>query len=313
MAGNKSYITQQDLFYRYAEIMYLPPMATLLWTWLFQMFNRSGWKEWIKVDNSRLMSLMGVSKNTLIKNRSILVEKGLIDYRKGSKGRPGSYRLKKLTKDEIGNPYPEKGSNSEHYSEHNTGQNIGPILNLKRDSKCAHIKKEEKRIKKEDTLSHKRESKVSDPTTNKDDLSFKEFCNQLKDSWNEMTIGTNIPAIRTLGDNRQKKLKTVLKTHSKEDLFEAIEKVKGSSFLRGEVKDFTATFDFVFRTGYIDRVLEGNYDDRKNKPNVNKQNESAGEFLRNFAKGDFNDQTGNSPTSVENANVISNVVFQIDQ
>lgn len=56
--------------------------------------NRSGWCEWVTVDNLCLMAAMQMGREaTLIKARDELIKAGLIEYQKGKKGCPNRYRL----------------------------------------------------------------------------------------------------------------------------------------------------------------------------------------------------------------------------
>ena len=60
----------------------------------FDLFNRSGWDEWITVDNLTLMAKMKICREaTVISYRDKLIEAGLIEYKKGKKGMPNRYRL----------------------------------------------------------------------------------------------------------------------------------------------------------------------------------------------------------------------------
>ncbi len=89
-----NYIAEINAFERWLETNPLHPSSQLLWYKLVSIFNRCGWKEWISVDNHRLMLLIGVRREeTFINIRSYLVKSGLIEYKKGKKGSPGEYKL----------------------------------------------------------------------------------------------------------------------------------------------------------------------------------------------------------------------------
>lgn len=88
------YLTEINLFERWLETNYLPSHSQLLWYKLMVLFNRSGWAEWVTVDNCRLMGLIQVkSEKSFIRARDALIDSGLIEYQKGKKGSPNKYKL----------------------------------------------------------------------------------------------------------------------------------------------------------------------------------------------------------------------------
>lgn len=90
-----NYIKQINGFEQWLETNYLSSSAQLLWYKLMNLFNKSGWIEWISVDNQRLMAAIKVSREaTLIKVRDELIKAGLIDYQKGKKEYPVDIKWK---------------------------------------------------------------------------------------------------------------------------------------------------------------------------------------------------------------------------
>ena len=88
------YISLINNFNRWLETNPLDPMAQLLMFKFFDIFNRSGWEEWISVDNLTLMSKIRIKREaSLITYRDKLIESGLLEYKKGKKGLPNKYRL----------------------------------------------------------------------------------------------------------------------------------------------------------------------------------------------------------------------------
>jgi len=93
-----NYIAEINAFERWLETNYLPALSQLLWYKMLMLANRAGWVEWIVVDNQRLMSLIQLKREaTFIDLRQKLIDKGLIEYRKGKKGSPNQYRIISLT------------------------------------------------------------------------------------------------------------------------------------------------------------------------------------------------------------------------
>ena len=82
MARN-DYISLLNGFNRWLETSTLDPGPQLMMYKFFDLFNRSGWDEWITVDNLTLMAKMKICREaTVISYRDKLIEAGLIEYKK---------------------------------------------------------------------------------------------------------------------------------------------------------------------------------------------------------------------------------------
>ena len=89
-----NYLAEILAFEQWLETHYLPILPQLLWYKMLYLCNRSGWSEWVTVDNLRLMAATQMSREaTLIKARDELIKAGLIEYQKGKKGSPNRYRM----------------------------------------------------------------------------------------------------------------------------------------------------------------------------------------------------------------------------
>ena len=89
-----NFISEINAFEQWLETHYLSNSSQLLWYKLMTMANRSGWSEWVSVDNLRLMAAMQMRREaTMIKARDELIKAGLIEYQKGKKGSPNKYRI----------------------------------------------------------------------------------------------------------------------------------------------------------------------------------------------------------------------------
>ena len=90
-------------FDRWLSKVYLPSASQLLWIKLFLLFNRSGWPEWIRVDNATLMAQVQIKREgTFIAVRDKLIQAGLIAYQRGRKGVPSRYKLLPLAGQSAG-------------------------------------------------------------------------------------------------------------------------------------------------------------------------------------------------------------------
>lgn len=91
---NINYIVEINQFRKFAYNNYMSANAVLLWYGLFGMNNDLHWQEWFKADNLRLMGYSFIKREaTLISARKELIDLGLIEFKKGSKGHPSEYRI----------------------------------------------------------------------------------------------------------------------------------------------------------------------------------------------------------------------------
>lgn len=89
-----NFVLEMNVFTQWLESYHLSSNAQLLWFRLFNLNNRCGWVEWMQVDNQRLMHFIKAnSRNTMMRARDELVDVGLLEYRRGKKGVPGSYKM----------------------------------------------------------------------------------------------------------------------------------------------------------------------------------------------------------------------------
>lgn len=90
-----NYLKEIVAFQNWLELDPISPNARALWYQLMFIANKLCWqKEWFQVDNQRLMYFSSInSKDSFVRARNTLIEKGLIEYKKGKKGIPSSYRI----------------------------------------------------------------------------------------------------------------------------------------------------------------------------------------------------------------------------
>ena len=82
---------------------------------------------------------------------------------------------------------------------------------------------------------------------------------KVKELWNTFAEENNLSKVIKLSDTRKQHVRNRLK-EKEFDLAEIFERIRGSDFLLGKVKDWKADFDFVFasRNNYL-KILEGKY------------------------------------------------------
>lgn len=85
------------------------------------------------------------------------------------------------------------------------------------------------------------------------------------DSWNAVAADVGLPAIRSLTKNRKRILGQRLRDPAwREQWRQALDKVRGSPFCRGENNTgWRMDFEYFIKPDSVTKILEGKYDDRK--------------------------------------------------
>lgn len=91
-----NYIKELKAFTNWLLLNDLPTSAIVLWHTLMAINNMTGWKERFNAPNSTVEKLTGLSKQGLVDARKKLLEKGLIKYEKGKKGKAPIYEIVSL-------------------------------------------------------------------------------------------------------------------------------------------------------------------------------------------------------------------------
>ena len=90
-----TYLDLLNSFHQWQKGNYLPGNARLLYYSLLAIFNEARWPEQVQIDNFRLMSMLDTrTERVAIAARDSLVAAGLIEYSRGKKRSPNTYRLK---------------------------------------------------------------------------------------------------------------------------------------------------------------------------------------------------------------------------
>lgn len=87
------FLGETNAFSDWLETNPLEASAQTLWFHLMVIANKSGWPEWFAVANPLLQAKVGLSENSLLKHRNVLVQKGRIEYRSQGKKQKGLYRI----------------------------------------------------------------------------------------------------------------------------------------------------------------------------------------------------------------------------
>lgn len=119
-----------------------------------------------------------------------------------------------------------------------------------------------------------------DKNTNNSHADDEDFKTQILSTWN--SLDKNIPRIQTLNVNTQRyqMLKARINEHGLDTVIKAIKSIDQSKFLKGYVSDFRITIDWFIKPNNFIKVLEGNYNDKKQSPRYQASEKSYAEEAR---------------------------------
>ena len=95
----------------------------------------------------------------------------------------------------------------------------------------------------------------------------------------------SFPRLISMSDSRKKAIRARLKTYTVADFDRLFVKAEESSFLKGKSNsDWSATFDWLIKDKNMEKVLEGNYDNKDQPPRppsspIDKQQQSRDMIL----------------------------------
>jgi len=103
--------------------------------------------------------------------------------------------------------------------------------------------------------------------------------NGIKDAYNALC--PSLPTVRSLSDARKKTIRARLNTYSVEKLYEAFTKAEASDFLKGKnSRNWAANFDWIMKDANLAKILDGNYDNRRDSQPKDKTAEMLDESYR---------------------------------
>lgn len=141
-----NYIEILNAFFQWLETNPLSLKAQLIYFHMLNLFNKSGWKEWIQVDNQRMMAMVRISnEKTFVTVRDELLKNKLFEFRKGKKSSPNRYKI--CTCNFVPKNYSinYSKSDSENYSI-NYSENYQQIKTKQNNKESKEGKKSENRL-----------------------------------------------------------------------------------------------------------------------------------------------------------------------
>lgn len=277
-----TYIDKINSFNRFTEQhQTVSPGAQLLWFKLIDRANRSGWPDWFQVGAKTLMELIGVeSKNTFNNYKNELLQLGLIDYKRGRRGKLSRFHINDFDKTTN---RPILGSKFEPSYVSNNMSNKYPNPGL--INELDQITPGEKRPLDKDKDKDKDNIDITNVislSSNEDDsINLK----KLKEFWNKHCGA--MPKITCVRGKRLTTVKARIREFSKQDVRVAILNAEQSDFLNGNNKNgWIANFDWIFKPNNFPKVLEGNYNKSQNL-NKMSDNDISNEQIENAKKIEY--------------------------
>ena len=97
-----NYIRQLNGFWRQRRLNPLPGRQADLYFAILQCANENRWQTSFSIPNTLLMAMCSMGERELLRNREVLVEKGLIQYRSAGRNLCGKYRIIPLYEEDVG-------------------------------------------------------------------------------------------------------------------------------------------------------------------------------------------------------------------
>ena len=113
---------------------------------------------------------------------------------------------------------------------------------------------------------------------------FSQSCEKIKNHWIKIAYEFDLSGKQLkITDNRKRAINNLLKEYSLEEMLRAMGKIRTSNFLQGNNKTgWQISFDWFTNKSNFLKVLEGNYDDKANSNNSEKEKK-----FQNYQEKDF--------------------------
>ena len=213
--------------------------------------------------------------DTVYRNLKVLQEKGLIEYTK-----QGKKDLIRITiKGKTWNEFKEKNSEKNPSFEENSEKN--PSKFGKKSEK--EPKNSEKNPTNNNTIYNYNNTNILNNNIHVKN-EFSQSCDKIKNNWIKIACEYKLSGTQLkITDKRKRVINNLLKEYSAEEVLQAMEKVHTSSFLQGNNKTgWQISFDWFINKSNFLKVLEGNYDDKANSNNSEKEKK-----FQNYQEKDF--------------------------
>jgi hypothetical protein len=137
--------------------------------------------------------------------------------------------------------------------------------------------KSAQRKEKEIEVKERKEKEIEYSTNvelKKDELSSPVDFSRLMDYFNS-TFSGKLPSIKSMTDTRKKAIKARISQYGKTSIEEVFKSVLNSDFLLGgNDRNWRPDFDWIFKAANYTKILEGNYDGKRNGTSSNRESVS---------------------------------------
>ena len=213
--------------------------------------------------------------DTVYRNLKVLQEKGLIEYIK-----QGKKDLIKITsKGKTWNEFKENNSEKNPNSEQNSEKN--PSKFGKKSEKQEN--NSEKNPTNNNTIYNYNNTNILNNNIHVKN-EFSQSCEKIKNKWIKIAYEFDLSGKQLkITDKRKRAINNLLKEYSLEEMLKAMGKIRTSNFLQGNNKTgWQISFDWFTNKSNFLKVLEGNYDDKANSNNSEKEKK-----FQNYQEKDF--------------------------
>lgn len=249
-------------FWRSHEEHLFTPTEIAVYFYLVEVCNICQWKNPFKRNNAKIGADLSISFNTLKNARNKLQQAGLI-YFKTVNGSPNVvYTLSKFDKVNV-----EVSNEVDVEVDVEVDNQVLPTKDKLNINKTK-VKLGSTKVLPCGTLQHHPEN-----------INYK----ALVDFFNSETKCAFGRIRYPISEKRKKHIRARINLHGKESLFEVIKKAGASSFMKGQNKNnWVASFDWIIKPTNYEKILSGNYDDKKTGGNSSAITDS---FMQNVAEG----------------------------
>lgn len=242
------------------------------------------------------------SERTLVRKIDNLIEKGilkkeLVTSKKGIKGRflYVSFGEKYFELTEYSNnvnkkiEVKEKEDKVKKSNNSLSSENTKCQIDTDQMTKCHEPN--DKLTSYQMTKCHNKDSSIDNTSINNNILNntyvkneFSRLCEEIKNNWIKIAHDYKLSGTQLkITEKRKRVINNLLKEYSLEEVIQSMEKIHTSSFLQGNNKTgWQIAFDWFINKSNFLKVLEGNYDDKENSNNSEKEKK-----FQNYQEKDF--------------------------
>ena len=236
------------------------------------------------------------SERTLVRKIDNLIEKGmlkkeLVTSKKGIKGRflYISFGEKYFELTEYSNNTKEETKTKETEERKDETENTKCQIDTDQMTKCHEPN--DKMTSHQMTKCHNKDSSIDNTSINNNILNntyvkneFSRLCEEIKNKWIKIACEYKLSGTQLkITDKRKRVINNLLKEYSLEEVIQSMEKIHTSGFLQGNNKTgWQIAFDWFINKSNFLKVLEGNYDDKANSNNSEKEKK-----FQNYQEKDF--------------------------